>query len=96
MQNTTITLQSGPEWRKMTAKYAGRCCVCGKSIAAGDSIHYSSGYGAKHAACKYLTIKEQLAAGVTRANDTQLRRKLARQAEDEYQDDLLSARVANR
>ena len=96
---TNITIQSGPQWRTMTAKYTGRCIVCGHGIAAGDAIHWSSGYGAKHAACKYLSAAERIAAGAThasRANDVQHRRQIARQQEDEYQDDLLSARVANR
>ena len=100
MQNqTNITIQSGPQWRTMTAKYAGRCSVCGHSIAVGDAIHWSSGYGAKHAACKYLSAAERIAAGIartSRSTDAAHRRNIAQQQEDEYQDDLLSARVANR
>ena len=82
-----ITIQSGPQWRKMTAKFAGRCIVCGKSIATGDDIHWSSGYGAKHAACTYLTAAERLAAGAARTTDAQFRRKLAQQAKDEWIDE---------
>ena len=100
MQNqTNITIQSGPEWRKMTARYAGRCIVCGHNIAAGDAIHWSSGYGAKHAACKYLTIEERIAAGSARSShghDAAHRRNIAQQQQAEYEDDLLSAQKASR
>lgn len=35
----------------ITARFAGKCTVCGGSIAAGDEIEWSKGRGSKHVAC---------------------------------------------
>lgn len=94
-----ITLQSGPQWRKMTAKYAGRCITCGKSIAVGDAILYASGWGAKHATHTKTAKTERSEAQRTaddaaqrqqayieRMRAVRLRRQNARQADDEWAD----------
>lgn len=35
----------------ITAKYAGKCSVCGGSFAAGARIEWAKGAGSKHAGC---------------------------------------------
>ncbi len=36
---------------RINAKFPGRCCVCGKTIAVGQSIEYAKGQPTRHAAC---------------------------------------------
>lgn len=45
-----------PEWIRMTAKYAGFCKVCRKTVDEGSPIFWKLGEGSQHEAC-YLTNK---------------------------------------
>src|SRR5512142_52282 len=38
-------------YMKITAKYPGRCCVCGRAINVGENIEYVKGQPTRHAAC---------------------------------------------
>ena len=35
----------------MTARWTGRCGMCGEQISVGDQIEWAKGQGAKHANC---------------------------------------------
>lgn len=49
---------------KMSAKFAGKCLACKGKIAAGDSILYTPGVGAKHGTCRANEIFDDRPAAI--------------------------------